>query len=265
MSVLYLYHMNSIETKKKSFERLLTIMDELRAECPWDKKQTFETLRILTIEETYELSDAIIEKDYEELKKELGDIMLHLVFYAKIGSERKLFDISDVLESVCNKLVVRHPHIYGDVKVTSEEDVKRNWEQIKLKEGKKSVLEGVPTSMPAMVKAYRMQEKAAGVGFDWPNKESVWDKVEEEIEELNEAVELDDFSKKEDELGDVLFSIINYARAIGVNPEDALERTNKKFKKRFEHVEIESQKSGRELKNMSLEEMDKYWDEAKKL
>jgi XTP/dITP diphosphohydrolase len=241
-------------------------MDELREKCPWDKKQTMESLRHLSIEELYELSDAILEGDDEEIKKELGDIILHIVFYAKIASETGKFDIADVLNGICEKLIVRHPHIYGDVKVTDEEDVKRNWETIKLKEGKLSVLEGVPNSLPAMIKAYRMQEKAKGVGFEWSNAEDVWKKVVEELEEFKvESAKEDNRDKLENEFGDLLFSLINYSRFIGINPEDALERTNKKFKKRFEHIERRARENGRLLQDMKLEEMDVYWEEAKKL
>jgi XTP/dITP diphosphohydrolase len=256
--------MTTIEEKKEAFARLLTIMDELRAQCPWDKKQTFDTLRILTIEETYELADAIIKKDLQEIKKEIGDLMLHMVFYAKIGSETNDFDITSVLHSVCDKLVERHPHIYGDVKVENEEQVKANWEKIKLKTGNKSVLEGVPQSLPAMVKAIRIQEKARGVGFDWDNRDQVWEKVGEELGELKAEVEKNS-DKIEDEFGDLLFSLINYARFVGVNPEDALERTNRKFMKRFNYLETESAKDGKKLGEMSLEEMDAYWNRAKLL
>jgi MazG family protein len=248
----------------KAFERLLVIMDELRAQCPWDKKQTMESLRHLTIEEIYELADAILEGDLEEVKKELGDIMLHVVFYAKIGSEKGAFDITDVLNGVCDKLISRHPHIYGDVKVTSEEEVKANWEKLKLKEGNKSVLGGVPSSLPAMVKAVRIQEKARGVGFDWDNKEQVWEKVQEELQEfkVEEAKQSDEM---EEEFGDLIFSLINYARFVGISPENALERTNKKFIKRFQFLEVESAKDGKQMGEMSLEEMDEYWNKAKLL
>jgi XTP/dITP diphosphohydrolase len=257
--------MNTVEQKLKSFERLLTIMDKLRAECPWDKKQTLESLRYLTIEETYELADAILEKDMDEIKGELGDLMLHMVFYSKIASETNDFDVADVLNTVCDKLVERHPHIYGDVVADTEEAVKENWEKIKLKSGKKSVLQGVPKSLPAMVKATRVQEKARGVGFDWDNKEQVFEKVKEEFSELHEEVEKNDVSAIEDEFGDVLFSMINYARFIGVDPEMALERTNKKFIKRFQYLEAESKKDGKEMGEMTLNEMDEYWNKAKKL
>ena len=240
-------------------------MDELRAQCPWDKKQTLESLRYLTIEETYELGDAILEKDMDEIKGELGDLMLHMVFYSKIASETNDFDIADVLNTVCDKLVERHPHIYGDVIADTEEAVKENWEKIKLKSGKKSVLQGVPKSLPAMVKATRIQEKARGVGFDWDNKEQVFEKVKEEFSELHAEVEKNDVSAIEDEFGDVLFSMINYARFIGVDPEMALERTNKKFIKRFQYLESESKKDGKEMGEMTLNEMDEYWNKAKKL
>lgn len=249
-----------------AFDRLLTIMDELREKCPWDRKQTMESLRYLSIEELYELSDAILEGDDEEIKKELGDIMLHMVFYAKIASEKGKFNIADVLNGICDKLIVRHPHIYSDVKVEDEEEVKRNWETIKLKEGKKSVLEGVPNSLPAMVKAHRMQEKAKGVGFEWSNSEDVWKKVQEELEEFKlEAAKEDNHEKLESEFGDLIFSLINYARFIGVNPEDALEKTNKKFRKRFQYIETKAGENGRQVQDMTLEEMDVYWEEAKKL
>jgi len=240
-------------------------MDELRAQCPWDKKQTLESLRYLTIEETYELADAILEKDMDEIKGELGDLMLHMVFYSKIASETNDFDVADVINTVCDKLVERHPHIYGDVIADTEEAVKENWEKIKLKSGKKSVLQGVPKSLPAMVKATRIQEKARGVGFDWDNKEQVFEKVKEEFSELHAEVEKNDVAAIEDEFGDVLFSMINYARFIGVDPEMALERTNKKFIKRFQYLESESKKDGKEMGEMTLNEMDEYWNKAKKL
>lgn len=256
--------MSDIENKLAAFERLLTIMDELRSKCPWDKKQTIESLRYLTIEETYELCDAIINQDMEEIKGELGDLFLHLVFYAKIASETNSFDISDVLNGVCDKLVERHPHIYGDVEVSGEEEVKANWEKIKLKnkKGKQSVLGGVPNSLPAMVKATRMQEKARGVGFDWDNQQQVWDKVNEELREFKEEVDAQS-NEIEAEFGDLLFSMINYARFIGVNPEDALEKTNKKFIKRFQYLETESAKDGKVMGEMTLAEMDQYWERAK--
>jgi len=256
--------MNTLEEKKDAFARLLKIMDELREQCPWDKKQTMESLRILTIEETYELADAIIEKDRNEIKKELGDLFLHLVFYSRIASEENNFDVADVLHSVCEKLIERHPHIYGDVKVKDEDEVKANWEKIKLKGGNKSVLSGVPVSLPSMVKATRIQEKARGVGFDWDNQDQVWSKVNEELEELK--VEIDKKSDKiEEEFGDLLFSLINYARFIGVNPEDALERTNKKFIRRFSYLEENSKKDGKVMGEMTLDEMDHYWNQAKGL
>ncbi|QJD94781.1 nucleoside triphosphate pyrophosphohydrolase [Mucilaginibacter robiniae] len=253
-----------------AFERLLTIMNDLRENCPWDRKQTLESLRHLTIEETYELSDAILSGDMTEIKKELGDIMLHLVFYARIGSETNDFNITDVLNSICDKLINRHPHIYGDIDVNNDEDVKRNWEQIKLKEGNKSVLGGVPASLPALVKATRIQEKARGIGFDWENKSQVWEKVEEEMQEFktefnvenNEAI---DHEKAEAEFGDLMFSLINYARFININPEDALEKTNRKFIKRFQHLENRAREQGKLLQDMTLAEMDIYWNEAKNL
>jgi MazG family protein len=257
--------------KLEAFDRLLTIMDELRANCPWDKKQTLETLRHLTIEETYELSDSIIEADLNEIKKELGDIMLHMVFYAKIADELRAFNLADVLHGICDKLVHRHPHIYGDVDVENEEQVKQNWEKLKLKEkGNDSVLGGVPKSLPALVKAMRIQEKARGVGFDWEKKEQVWEKVEEEMREFQSefnVAEHDsiDKTKAMSEFGDLLFSLINYARFVDINPEEALERTNKKFIKRFSYLETESKKDGRKISDMTLAEMDKYWEEAKKL
>ena len=250
-----------MERKLEAFGRLLKIMDELRAQCPWDKKQTFQSLRNLTIEETYELADAILEEDMEEIKEEIGDIMLHMVFYAKIGDEKGAFDIGDALHAVCEKLINRHPHIYGDVKAETEEDVKKNWEQLKLREGKKSVLSGIPNSLPAMVKAYRMQEKTKQVGFEWENAGQVWEKVEEEMSEFKETFDKNlPVEKKEEEFGDVLFSLINYARFQGIDPETALEKINRKFKKRFEYIEAHA---SRELTEMSLEEMDALWDEAK--
>ena len=255
-----------MDRRLEQFERLLNIMDELREKCPWDKKQTLESLRHLTIEETYELADAILDNDLQEIKKELGDILLHIVFYAKIGSEKNAFDIADVAEGICDKLIHRHPHIYGDVEVADEEEVKANWEKLKLKEGKTSVLEGVPKSLPAMVKATRIQEKARGVGFDWDDQEQVWDKVKEELDELKEEIDKKaDHKEIESEFGDVLFSMINYARFINVDPEMALERTNKKFIKRFQYLESESKKDGKEMSDMTLAEMDGYWNAAKKL
>ena len=249
----------------KAFERLLIIMDELREQCPWDKKQTMESLRHLTIEEVYELGDAILEKDLKEVKEELGDVLLHIVFYARIGSETKDFDIADVCHSICDKLVDRHPHIYGDVVVKDEEEVKRNWEQLKLKEGKTSVLQGVPNSLPAMVKANRIQDKVSGVGFDWEEPEQVFEKVEEELAELKVEIAKGDQDAIENEFGDVLFSLINYARFLKVNPENALERTNKKFIKRFQYLESKAKDLNKSLKDMTLSEMDVFWQEAKSL
>ncbi|MDN6281016.1 MAG: nucleoside triphosphate pyrophosphohydrolase [Psychroflexus sp.] len=248
----------------QSLERLLNIMDDLREKCPWDRKQTMESLRHLTIEEVYELGDAILDKDDEGIKEEIGDVLLHLVFYSKIASETQKFDIGDVAERICDKLVNRHPHIYGDLKVESEEDVKRNWENLKLKEGKKSVLEGVPRSLPALVKASRIQEKVAGVGFDWEKSEQVLDKVKEEFDELAVEVDKSDQDQMEAEYGDVLFSMINYGRFLGVNPENALERTNKKFIKRFEFLENEAKAKKMSLKQMNLSQMDEIWEKAKK-
>lgn len=254
-----------------AFDRLLTIMDELRVRCPWDKKQTTESLRHLTIEETFELSDAILEGNPDEIKKELGDILLHIVFYAKIGSEEGSFDITSMIDSLCEKLIRRHPHIYGDAIAEDEEVVKQNWEKIKLKEkGNVSVLGGVPRSLPALIKAMRIQEKARGVGFDWEEKQQVWEKVEEEMqefkEEFNAATDMEiDKEKAAGEFGDLLFSLINYARFIGINPEEALERTNLKFIKRFQYLENATRESGKSLSEMTLAEMDVYWNEAKKL
>lgn len=257
--------MNSRKDQLKAFDRLLTIMDELREQCPWDKKQTLDSLRHLTIEETYELGDAILENDLEEVKKELGDLLLHIVFYARIGSETKDFDIADVANGICEKLIYRHPHIYSDIVVANEDEVKQNWEALKLKEGKKSVLEGVPKSLPALVKANRIQDKVAGVGFDWEEPQQVFEKLQEELEELQYEIYEDNKAKIEAEFGDVLFSMINYARFLKVDPENALERTNKKFIKRFQYLESKSKKLGKTLKDMTLSEMDKYWEEAKKL
>lgn len=256
-------------SKLQAFDRLLTVMDELRENCPWDKKQTLESLRHLTIEETYELSDAILDGDMQEIKKEIGDIMLHLVFYARIASEVKAFDVADVLNALCEKLITRHPHIYGDVVADDEETVKANWEKIKLKQGNKSVLAGVPASLPALVKAVRIQDKARGVGFDWEKKEQVWEKVEEEMREFktefntqsNEPINKE---KATAEFGDLLFSLVNYSRFIGIDPEEALERTNKKFIKRFQFLETESARDGKNMGEMSLAEMDVYWERAKK-
>lgn len=257
--------MHTREQQLSAFGRLLDIMDELRLKCPWDKKQTFESLRHLTIEETYELGDAILENDLQEIKKELGDLMLHLVFYAKIGSETGDFDIADVANAISEKLIHRHPHIYGDVVVKDDEEVKQNWEKLKLQEGKTSVLEGVPKALPAMVKASRIQEKVAGVGFDWEKPDQVWEKVQEEMNELNEELKKGNTDTIESEFGDVLFSLINYARFINVNPESALERTNKKFIGRFQFLENEAKKLNKSLHDMSLTEMDVFWNEAKKL
>lgn len=257
--------MKKREAQLKAFGRLLDIMDDLRAQCPWDKKQTLESLRPLTIEETYELGDAILDQDLEEIRKELGDILLHIVFYAKIGSEKQAFDIEDVCNGICEKLIARHPHIYGDVKVENEEDVKKNWEKLKMKEGRKSVLEGVPRSLPALVKAERLQDKVSGVGFDWDNADQVWDKVEEELAEFKTEVARADQDKTEAEFGDVLFALVNYARYVKVNPENALERTNKKFIQRFQYIEEQAKNDNKSLKDMSLEEMDVFWEAAKKL
>ncbi len=255
-----------MDGRLQAFQRLLDIMDELREKCPWDRKQTMESLRHLTIEETFELSDAIVEGDLEEVKKELGDLMLHLVFYAKIGSEKSAFDIQDVLNSVCEKLIHRHPHIYGEVKVKDEAEVKANWEKIKLKEGKgkRSVLGGVPKSLPAMIKAIRIQDKARGVGFDWDRDEAVFEKIEEELQELKAEVK-DNSDKIDEEFGDVLFSLINYARFLELNPEDALEKTNKKFIKRFQFMEEQAREAGKSIENLSLAEMEGYWQKAKSL
>lgn len=256
---------NSRETQLAAFNRLLDIMDELRLQCPWDQKQTMETLRQLTIEETYELGDAILDNDLDEIKKELGDLLLHIVFYAKIGSEKNSFDIADIAHSISEKLIVRHPHIYGDVKVDNADDVKQNWEQIKLKEGKESVLEGVPKSLPAMVKATRIQDKVAGVGFDWEKREQVWEKVQEELEELQVEVANKNAARTESELGDVFFALINYARFLDASPENALEHTNKKFIKRFQHMEMQLKEQEKSMKDLSLNELEVYWKEAKKI
>lgn len=257
--------MNTRQQQLDAFGCLLDIMDDLREKCPWDKKQTLESLRHLTIEETYELGEAILDNDLEEVKKELGDLLLHIVFYAKIGSETQSFDIADVANQICDKLIHRHPHIYGDVEVKDEEEVKRNWEKLKLKEGKKSVLEGVPKSLPAMVKASRIQDKVKGVGFDWEEPQQVWEKVQEELQELQAEVASGDKDAIEAEFGDVLFSMINYARFLKVNPEDALERTNKKFMKRFTYLESKAGELGKNLSDMTLAEMDVFWEEAKKI
>lgn len=262
-------------TPAAAFERLLTILNTLRTECPWDRKQTMESLRHLSIEEMYELADAILDHDLNEVKKELGDLMMHLVFYARIAEEQGAFDVTDVLNAVCDKLIARHPHIYSNVDVNSEEDVKRNWEQLKLKEGNRSVLAGVPRSLPAMVKAYRIQDKVRGVGFDWDDKSQVWEKVEEELREFREAYELESRPEgslshgentagdAEAEFGDLLFSLINYARHLGINPENALERTNKKFIRRFTYLEEKVAQEGKSLRDMTLKEMDVYWEQAK--
>ena len=250
-----------MDPKAKAFMRLVGIMDDLRAKCPWDMKQTIHTLRKLTIEEMYELVDAIVEDDYDGIKEEIGDLFLHLVFYSKIGSEKGAFELEDALNAICDKLIKRHPHIYGDIKVNSQEDVKRNWEQIKLAEGKKSVLEGVPNSLPAMIKAFRLQEKTATVGFEWDRLDQVWDKVEEEKLELEEAVSEGNSKEIEEEFGDLIFALINYARFLEIDPEAALEKVNKKFKSRFEYIEDNAPKP---LQDMSLQEMDDLWNESKK-
>ncbi len=257
--------MNSRESQLEDLDRLLTIMDELREQCPWDRKQTMKTLRHLTIEETYELGDAILDEDLEEVKKELGDLLLHIFFYARIGSETQSFDIADVANVISDKLIHRHPHIYGDVDVSDAEEVKQNWEAIKLKEGKKSVLEGVPNSLPSLVKANRIQDKVAGVGFDWEKPEQVFEKLKEELGELQHEVATGDNDRIESEFGDVLFSMVNYARFLDINPENALERTNKKFIKRFKFLEAKAKDAGKSLKEMSLAEMDIYWEQAKQL
>jgi XTP/dITP diphosphohydrolase len=254
-----------MDSRLVAFERLLNIMDDLREKCPWDQKQTLESLRHLTIEETYELADAITANDMNELKGEIGDLFLHMVFYCKIGEEKNVFNVTEVLNAICDKLVHRHPHVYGDTEVESEEEVKRNWEKLKLKEGRKSVLSGVPNSLPALVKAYRVQEKVKGIGFEWEKRSDVWAKVEEEMNELQEEVESNaPIAKIEDEFGDVLFSLINYARFIGVNPEDALSRTNQKFIKRFTSMETLMDKDNLSLAESDLELMDKYWEIAKR-
>ena len=252
-----------MKNKAKAFIRLVEIMDRLREECPWDKKQTIDSLRYLTIEEMYELSDAILDKNMDEIKKELGDLMLHIVFYSRIASEKKHFDITDVLNSISDKLIHRHPHIYGDVVANDVKQVKENWEKLKLKEGKNSVLEGVPKSLPAIVKAYRIQEKVRGIGFDWQNKNQVWDKVQEEIEEFQREEKKNDAEKMEEEFGDVLFSLVNYSRFVNVNPEDALEKTNKKFIIRFQFMEQKIKEDGLDLSKLSFEQMNNFWDMAK--
>ena len=256
--------MNSRKDQLAAVDRLLTIMDELREQCPWDRKQTFESLRHLTIEETYELGDAILDRNLEEIKNELGDLLLHIAFYAKLGSEEKAFDMADIAHSISEKLIRRHPHIYGDVKVENEEEVKKNWEALKLKEGKKSVLSGVPKGLPALVKAQRIQDKVAGVGFDWEEPHQVWEKVQEELAELNAEIEKGDTTAIEAEFGDLLFSMINYARFLNINPDTALERTNQKFSKRFAYLEAKANAMGKSLQDMTLAEMDVFWEEAKK-
>ena len=256
--------MNSRKDQLAAVDRLLTIMDELREQCPWDRKQTFESLRHLTIEETYELGDAILDRNLEEIKNELGDLLLHIAFYAKLGSEEKAFDMADIAHSISEKLIRRHPHIYGDVKVENEEEVKKNWEALKLKEGKKSVLSGVPKGLPALVKAQRIQDKVAGVGFEWEEPHQVWEKVQEELAELNAEIEKGDTAAVEAEFGDLLFSMINYARFLNINPDTALERTNQKFSKRFAYLEAKANAMGKSLQDMTLAEMDVFWEEAKK-
>ena len=257
--------MGSREHQLQALDRLLTIMDELREQCPWDKKQTMQTLRHLTIEETYELGDAILDNDLNEVKKELGDLLLHIFFYAKIGSETGDFDIADVAHDISEKLINRHPHIYGDIEVSDEEEVKKNWESIKLREGKKSVLEGVPASLPSLVKANRIQDKVAGVGFDWEDPSDVLEKVHEELGEMQAEIENGDTDSIEDEFGDVLFSLVNYARFLRINPENALEKTNKKFIKRFKYLESKAKESGKSLKEMTLAEMEDFWQESKSI
>jgi MazG family protein len=254
-----------MDQKAEAFLRLLKIMDELREQCPWDKKQTIESIRHLTIEETYELSDAILKSDPKDIKKELGDILLHIVFYARIASETNLFDIKDVIDALCEKLIFRHPHIYGDVKAETVEQVKQNWEQLKQKEkdGNKSVLSGVPSSMPALLKAYRIQEKARAVGFDWEDPKQVYEKVKEELNEFEQEIKNKNKAEAEKEFGDVLFSLINYGRFLGINPEDALEQTNKKFITRFTYMENKVKESGKQISDCKLEELDIYWNEAK--
>lgn len=257
--------MNNRANQLKAFERLLDIMDDLREKCPWDQKQTFQSLKHLTIEEVYELNDAISENNPTEIKKEIGDLLLHLVFYAKIGSETQLFDIEDVCNTLCEKLIYRHPHIYGNVEANDEKTVKENWEKLKLKEGNKSVLSGVPKSLPAIVKAYRIQDKVKGVGFDWDNKEDVWKKVEEELDEFKFEVSSNNLEKQEQEFGDVLFALINYARFCNIDPEEALNKTNNKFINRFTKMEDLIKKDSKQLGNLSLNELDIYWDIVKEL
>ena len=255
--------MSSRKDQLEAIERLLNIMDNLRENCPWDRKQTFQSLRHLTIEETYELGDAILENDYEEIKQELGDLLLHIIFYAKIGSEKKAFDIADIANLISDKLIIRHPHIYGTVNASNADEVSKNWETIKLKEGKKSVLEGVPNSLPALVKAFRVQEKVSGVGFDWDDSEGVLDKVKEELDEFKLEVTSNNINEMEMEFGDLLFSLINYARFLKINPETALERSNKKFIKRFKYIESEANKLGKKINQLSLDEMNFFWQLAK--
>lgn len=259
--------MNTKQSKLEAFGKLLDVLDELRQKCPWDKEQTNETLRPLTIEETYELSDALIKNEPELICKELGDLLLHILFYSKIGEEKSLFDIKDVSEQLSEKLIFRHPHIFGEIKVSGSREVEQNWEKLKLKEknGNKSVLAGVPEGLPSMIKAYRMQDKARGVGFDWDRREQVWDKVNEEIRELSHEIERMDHDKMEAEFGDIFFSLINAARLYGINPDNALERTNSKFRYRFDYLESNTIAKGLSLKSMTLEEMDVIWDEAKAL
>ncbi|MDR0228862.1 MAG: nucleoside triphosphate pyrophosphohydrolase [Flavobacteriaceae bacterium] len=257
--------MNSREEQLQSVSRLMDILDELRVKCPWDAKQTFESLRNLTIEEVYELADSISNQDNNELKKELGDVLMHILFYAKIGHEQNLFDLKDIADSISEKLIFRHPHIYGDVEVKNEEEVKANWEKLKLKEGNKSVLGGVPKALPSLIKAYRMQEKASGVGFDWSNREEVWEKVNEEIEEFQVSEQEQNFDAMEDEFGDVLFSLVNYARFVGIDPDKALERTNQKFIKRFTAIETMAAQQSKSIADLSFEEMDAMWNQSKKM
>lgn len=252
-----------MQKETEAFARLLSIMNDLREKCPWDQKQTIDTLRPLTIEEVYELSDEIVKGNWQGLKEELGDILLHVVFYAKIGSEKKEFDIADVLHAICEKLIVRHPHIYGDITVANEEEVKQNWEKLKMKEGRASVLSGVPSGLPSLIKAYRVQEKAGKIGFEWDNIEDVWAKVEEEIVEFKEEVKSKNKQKMESEFGDVMFAMVNYARYLDIDPDTCLENTNQKFIRRFQHIEKRAKESNIELSEMTLVEMDKYWDEAK--
>ena len=252
-----------MNNESAEFEKLLTVVRELREKCPWDKEQTWDSLRQLTIEETYELTDAILSRDKKEIRKELGDVLLHVLFYSVIAEEEKNFDIAEVMKTLREKLIIRHPHIYGEVQADTPDAVKKNWEQIKLKEGSKRVLSGVPASLPSMIKASRLQEKASSVGFDWSDSKDVWNKVKEELGELEEAIHNNDTEEKENEFGDLIFSLINYARFIGVNPDNALERTNKKFIHRFNYLEDKVKDSGHKLEDLTLEEMDKYWNEAK--